>query len=208
MFENLKDLLGEEYHDGITAEEVNNFFAGKNFADLSTGQYVDKNKYDRDIQGLNATIAEKNTALNARLTDEERAKQERENDKNEIKRLTDLLRENSINSNKNLALSTTSELKSILGIKEDDADYSTFINNITSDDGTKTTSMARYVNTLVKNAYEKGKTDANKNNMGNFGRSEKGDGGSNGDEVGQLGKELAKNSKQTTTTVDYFKRNK
>ena len=87
MFENLKDLLGEAYHDGITAEEVNSFFAGKNFADLSTGQYVDKNKYDRDIQGLNATIAEKNTALNARLTDEERAKQERENDKNEIKKI-------------------------------------------------------------------------------------------------------------------------
>ena len=58
------------------------------------------------------------------------------------------------------------------------------------------------------NIIEKGKTDANKNNMGNFGRSEKGDGNPNGDEVGQLGKELAKNSKQTTTTVDYFKRNK
>ena len=208
MFENLKDLLGEAYHDDITAEEVNTFFAGKNFADLSTGQYVDKNKYDRDIQGLNTTIAEKTSALNARLTDEEKAKQERENDKNEIKRLTDLLRENSVNNNKNLALSTTGDLKSILGIKEDDAEYNTFISNITSDDGTKTTSMARYVNTLVKNAYEKGKTDATKNSMGNFGRSEKGDGSSDKDDVGQLGKELAKNSKQTTTTVDYFKRNK
>lgn len=206
MFENLKDLLGEAYHDDITAEEVNSFFAGKNFADLSTGQYVDKNKYDRDIQGLNTTIAEKTNALNARLTDEEKAKQDRENDKNEIKRLTELLRENSVNSNKNLAFSTTADLKSILGIKEDDAEYNTFISNITSDDGTKTTSMARYVNGLVKSAYEKGKTDATKNNMGNFGRSEKGDGSSDKDDVGQLGKELAQHNKTNPTTVDYFKR--
>ena len=56
MFDNLKDMLGEAYHDGITAEEVNKFFAGKKFADLSTGLYVDKNKYDRDIQALNTTI--------------------------------------------------------------------------------------------------------------------------------------------------------
>ena len=54
MFENLKGMMGESYHDGITAEEVNNFFAGKSFADLSTGQYVDKNKYDREIQTLNS----------------------------------------------------------------------------------------------------------------------------------------------------------
>ena len=81
MFENLKGLLGEAYHDEITAEEVNSFFAGKNFADLSTGQYVDKNKYDRDIQSLNTTITEKQNALNAKLTDDERASQEREQDK-------------------------------------------------------------------------------------------------------------------------------
>ena len=56
-FENLKGLLGEAYHEGITADEVNNFFAGKNFADLSTGQYVDKAKHDREVQSLNATIA-------------------------------------------------------------------------------------------------------------------------------------------------------
>ena len=71
-FENLKNVLGEAYHEGITAEEVNNFFAGKSFADLSTGQYVDKNKYERDIQTLNATITEKQNALNAKLTDDEK----------------------------------------------------------------------------------------------------------------------------------------
>ena len=72
-FENLKNVLGEAYHEGITAEEVNNFFAGKSFADLSTGQYVDKAKHDREIQNLNATLTEKTNALNAKLTDDEKA---------------------------------------------------------------------------------------------------------------------------------------
>ena len=129
-FDNLKGLLGDAYHDDITAEEINNFFAGKNFADLSTGQYVDKNKYDRDIQNLNATITEKQNALNARLTDDERASQEREEDKQEIRRLTDLLKQNTVTGNKNLAMSATSNIKSILKLNNDDADYDKFINNI------------------------------------------------------------------------------
>ena len=116
MFENLKDLLGEAYHDDITAEEVNAFFSGKNFADLSTGQYVDKNKYDRDIQNLNTTIAEKQNALNSKLTDDEKAQQEREHDKNEIQRLTNLLKQNAVNGNKDYAMSSTNELKTILGL--------------------------------------------------------------------------------------------
>ena len=102
-FENLKGVLGEAYHEGITAEEVNTFFAGKNFADLSTGQYVDKNKYDRDIQALNTTITEKQNALNAKLTDDERAAQERDADKKTIEDLTKLLQQNTLTSNKTMA---------------------------------------------------------------------------------------------------------
>ena len=92
-FENLKGLLGEAYHEGITADEVNNFFAGKNFADLSTGQYVDKAKHDREVQSLNATITEKTNALNAKLTDDEKASQARDADKKEIVILEELYNE-------------------------------------------------------------------------------------------------------------------
>ena len=73
MFENLKDMMGDAYKADMTAEDVNNFFAGKKFTDLSTGLYVDKNKYERDIQSLQATITEKQNALNAKLTDDEKA---------------------------------------------------------------------------------------------------------------------------------------
>lgn len=208
MFENLKDLLGEAYHDDITAEEVNAFFSGKNFADLSTGQYVDKNKYDRDIQNLNTTITEKQNALNAKLTDDERAQQERQQDKDEIQRLTNLLKQNTVNSNKDFAISSTSEVRTILGLKDDDKDYGAFIDTIVSDDRGKTSTIAKYVAKVTKDAYEKGKKDALKDSMGNFGKSKK-DGDQDGaDDIGALGAELAKASQSQKQTVDYFARNK
>lgn len=206
MFENLKGLLGEAYHDGITAEEVNAFFAGKNFADLSTGQYVDKNKYDRDIQSLNTTITEKQNALNAKLTDDERASQEREQDKQEIRRLTDLLKQNTVTGNKGLAMNTTSNLKSILGLKDDDAEYDKFINNIVSDDSSKTNDIAKYVAKIANDAYNKGKTDATKDNMGNFGKSQRQSGDDSSKEVGELGAQLAKASMRQSEKIDYFAR--
>lgn len=45
--ENIKKLLGDSYHEGITLEEVDNFLKDKKMVDLSTGKYVDKDKYDR-----------------------------------------------------------------------------------------------------------------------------------------------------------------
>lgn len=207
-FENLRGLLGEAYHEDITAEEVNNFFAGKNFADLSTGQYVDKNKYDRDIQSLNTTIQEKTNALNSKLTDDERASQERQQDKQEIQRLTELLKQNTVTGNKNLAISATSGIKNILGLKDDDKDYTSFINNIVSDDGERTNSIAKYVAKIANDAYEKGKKDALKDNMGNFGKSKKSADDEGSEKVGELGAMLAKNALKKTGTVDYFARNK
>lgn len=44
--ENLKNLLGSAYHEGITVEEINTFLSGKNYVNLKDGGYVDKNKYD------------------------------------------------------------------------------------------------------------------------------------------------------------------
>ena len=44
--ENLKKLLGDGYHEGMTVEEINSALNGKNFVDLKSGRYVDKNKYD------------------------------------------------------------------------------------------------------------------------------------------------------------------
>lgn len=207
-FENLKGLMGESYHEGITAEEVNNFFAGKNFADLSTGQYVDKNKYDRDVQALNTTITEKQNALNAKLTDAEKESQAREADRQKIAELTQLLEQNTINGNKTMAGGLLSQAKTILGLKDDDAEYGSFIDNIVSNDATKTSTIAKYVAKLTKDAYEKGKQDATKDAMGKFGSQTKGQGDDGANGIENLGKNLAKASMGAIKkeTVDYFKR--
>lgn len=203
-FENLKNVLGEAYHEGITAEEVNNFFAGKSFADLSTGQYVDKNKYERDIQTLNATITEKQNALNAKLTDDEKRQAAANADKAEIARLQKLLQENSINSNKDLAIGTMSSVKSLLELKDDDNEYNTFIDTIVSEDRGKTNLIATYISKITKDAYEKGKKDATKDAMGEFGKDVKG--GNSSKKETNLGAELAKNSMKKPQSVDYFAR--
>ena len=207
MFDNLKGLMGEAYHEGITAEEVNTFFAGKNFADLSTGQYVEKNKHDREIQSLNATITEKQNALNAKLTDEEKESQAREADRKEIERLTQLLQQNTVTSNKTMAGGLLAQAKTILGLKDDDTDYGKFLDNIVSDNSDKTNSIAKYVAKLTADAYEKGKQDAIKDKLGSFGNQNKGN-GDNDNPVENLGKTLAQASKSVVAKeqVDYFKR--
>lgn len=204
MFENLKDMMGDAYKADMTAEDVNNFFAGKKFTDLSTGLYVDKNKYERDIQSLQATIAEKQNALNAKLTDDEKAQQEKLNKDKEIQRLTELLKTNTLNSNKSMAIGNTADIKSILKIEEDDTEFATFLDNIVSEDGAKTTAIAKYINKAVKDAYEKGKQDATKDSMGDFGKKTKGDTSKSKED--DLGSRLAKLNSPKTQTVDYFKR--
>ena len=207
-FENLKGVMGEAYHEGITAEEVNTFFAGKNFADLSTGQYVEKNKHEREIQSLNATITEKQNALNAKLTDEEKESQAREADRKKIEELTQMLQQNTVTSNRNMAGGLLSQARTILGLKDDDTEYGSFMDSIVSDDSAKTNLIAKYVAKLTKDAYEKGKQDAVKDNMGKFGNQGKGQEQNGSNELDNLGQRLAKQSMANINKeqVDYFKR--
>ena len=43
---NLQELLGADYVEGMSIDAINNALSTRKFADLSTGQYVDKNKYN------------------------------------------------------------------------------------------------------------------------------------------------------------------
>ena len=99
--------------------------------------------------------------------------------------------------------------RDILGIDATDKDFGTFVDNITTEDDKKTSAIANYVSTIVKDAYEKGKQDATKDAMGNFGKNKgqgakdnKGDG-----EIGELGKRIA-NTMNKKSQFDYFKQNK
>lgn len=202
---NLKELMGDAYKDGITVEEITSFFDGKKFADLSTGQYVDKNKFDNTVNNLNKELTDTKNQLSTKLTDEEKAIEAQKNQTAEIERLKKLLSENTINGNKNTVVGVLASTRDTLGLDVNDKDFVKFVDHITSEDSARSTDIANYVSKVVKDAYEKGKQDATKDSMGKFG---KGNGQSNDgadDKIGEIGKRLAGLNKPNKETFDYFK---
>ena len=208
----LQALMGDSYKEGLTVEDITNFMKGKKFADLSTGSYVDVNKYNNEIATLNKTITEKDNAIKAKdnelkskMSDEDLVKAAQKEKDDEIERLKQLLSDNTLSSNKSIANSSLVEGLNLIGIKDDDDKVKTFIDNITTEDTEKTSSVAKYVNQLIKDAYEKGKKDSTKDAMGEFGK-QKGGSSKGGDEIGALGKELAQKHSSKKTDFDYFKK--
>ncbi len=202
----LQKLMGDSYKEDLTIDDIKNFMKGKNFADLSSGNYVDKNKYNADIKNLNDKISAKDTELQSKMTDDEKAKAASNAQAAEIERLTKLLSENTITTNKSVANSSLAESLGLIGVKSDDKDLMSFIDNITTEDKERTTSVAQYVNKLIKDAYEKGKKDSTKDAMGNFGK-QKGSSGSGQPEIGELGKKLAQQNSVNDKKFDYFNKN-
>ena len=204
----LQKLMGDSYKEGLTVEDITNFMKGKNFADLSTGNYVDKNKYNADVNDLNSKLSAKDAELQSKMTDDEKAKAATAAKDAEIENLKKLLSANTLTTNKSVASSSLAEGLTLLGIKADDNELTSFMDNITTEDASKTTSVAQYVNKLIKDAYEKGKKDSTKDAMGNFGK-QNGGSNTNNQEIGKLGKELAQlNSASANKKFDYFNQNK
>ena len=204
---NLKEVLGDAYKEGMTFEEVSNFFEGKKFVDLSTGNYVDKNKYENEVNTLKTQLSEKDAALKNKMSDAEKVQLAQKEKDAEIEKLKTMLTNTAITGNKNTVNGITLSAREILGLDANDENYVSFVDNITTEDDTKSTSIATYVTKLVKDAYEKGKKDATKDDMGNLG---KGKGNANGqndpkDELGEFGKKLASMS-APKEKFDYFKR--
>lgn len=188
----LQEMLGDSYKEGMTFDEVANFFEGKNFADLSTGAYVDKNKFDNQVNSLTKQLNETKSQLKSKLTDEELKNAESQQQADRIKELENKLKENTVASNKTLVNNTLTNVRDTLGLDVSDKEYNSFIDNITGEDSNITTNVANYISKLVNDSYEKGKQDALKDEMGNFGKN-KGQGSNSGEKVvGGLGKELAK----------------
>ena len=206
MNEELKALLGDSYKEGMTLEEVGAFFKGKKFADLSSGNYVDKAKYDNQINSLNAKITEKENALNAKLTDEEKNAKASQEQAQRIKDLEKMLKDNTISGNKNVVNSVLQGSRDILGIQATDNDFVSFVDNITTEDSEKTNKIANYISKIIKDSYEKGKQDATKDAMGNFGQHKGQDSdGNGGKEISDLGKRLATAKKGKQEEYNYFK---
>lgn len=209
----LQALMGDSYKEGLTVEDITNFMKGKKFADLSQGGYVDVNKYNNEIANLNKTITDKDNTIKAKdnelkskMSDEDLVKAAQKEKDDEIERLKAMLSANTLSSNKSIANSSLVEGLNLIGIKDDDNELKSFIDNIVTEDTDKTSSIAKYVNKLVKDAYEKGKKDSTKNAMGEFGK-QKGNSTNGNKEIGALGKELAQKHVSNKTDFDYFKKN-
>lgn len=203
---NLKELLGDNYHEDMSFDEVSNALSSMKLADLSTGAYVDKNKYEADIKAKNSEIQKKNDELTAKMTADEKAQAE------EAKKdaLIDELRKQIITSNINTSHSAAESIlagsKTILGIDDADEAYTKFIGSISSENLDDTKTIATYINKLVQDSYKKGKEDASKNNMGAFAKGVTTNASGDGKAVENLGTQLAKAN--TVKAVDsnlYFK---
>lgn len=200
----LKEMLGDSYKEGMSFDDVATFFEGKNYADLSTGAYVDKNKYDNQVNNLTKQLNDTKTQLNNKLTDEEKNAQASQQQADRIKELEGLLKANTVASNKSLVNNIMTGSRDILGLEATDKEYLSFVDSISTEDSDKTTKVANYISKIVKDAYEKGKKDADKDAMGNFGKN-KGQGSSSAENVvGKLGKELASRNVQKEQ-YNYFK---
>lgn len=208
MEEQLKELMGENYHDGITAEEVQKYFqeAGQKSV-LESGKYVNKEMADAEKVKLQKQIEEKENALKAKMTDEEKQVAAQAAKDKELQDLKDLLAKNTLSSNNYKAFGLTAEARLNADVKDDDAEFTKFIENIVSEDETKTTEISSYINKIVKAAYEKGKSDMTKGkmaSMGNFNKNENNNGQDN--DKGSLGERLAKVGKTTGNAENpYFK---
>lgn len=196
--EQLKTLLGENF-DG--AKE---FF--KNQV-LGNGDYVRKEMSEANINSLKKQLEDANNTIKAKMTDEEKEKASRDADKATIEDLQKQLAEQVKMANRSSAVSNITEAIKLAEIKEDDKNLSDFIDNITSDDREKTKSVSKYINDMVKNAYEKGKAEATKQNLskiGNF-NANKSD-VSDSKAKDSTAKRLAENNaKIKNTKSNYFK---
>lgn len=206
MNEELKKLLGDAYHDDMTAEEIQEAMTKLL---LGTGNYVNKGKSEAEKKKLEDELAKAKKELQNKMTDDEKKSAEDKEKEDLIEKLKQQLIDNSLETNIIQAKALTAVARQRAGIKDDDTDYATFIGNITSQDKDKTNSIGSYINKMVQAAYDQGKAEMTKQKMGQMGSFMKQDDGSQeggeADKDIELGKQIAQLSTPKETNNPYFK---
>lgn len=207
MEDEIKELLGDNYQEGMSAKDVQEAF---NKMLLGTGRYVNKDNADAQQRKLEEDykkqIAELNQTINSKMTDDEKMKAAQAQRDKEFEEMKKMLEQSRIDASLLSFKSNVSEAKTLAGIEDDDSDFSEFISNAALEDKEKNNSVSKYINTIVKKAYEKGKSDAVKEGLGKMGKDGK---GSQGDddgetEVDQKVKSITANMAKTKESY-YFK---
>lgn len=162
----LEEIMGSSYRADMTQEEVTAYFKNQL---LSGGEYVSKAKADADKSDSAKKIADLEAKLNGNLSDEEKKAAEFQALQEEIKALKESGRLSKLETAQLKAEGTLAEARILLDIKADDKEYKALISNISAEDSAKTESIGKYISKLVKDAYEKGKAESTKKNLGAMG---------------------------------------
>lgn len=203
---NLQEMLGDAFHEDMSFDEINEALSGKKFADLSTGNYVDAHKYKADLEAKTNELSTVRKQLDAKLSDSEKEAVSREADKAKIRELEEFIKNQNVASNRDRVEALTADVKTILGIENTNEEYGKMLSVLSQNETENARSMATYINKLVKESYEKGKKDANKDNLGNFSTGVNKAPSEKEQEEGGFGKMLAESGKPEIDPNYYFKR--
>lgn len=214
MEDEIKELLGDNYHEGMSAKDVQEAF---NKMLLNTGKYVNKDNADAQKREVEKQLKEQiealendkktlNESLNNKLTDEEKIKAAEAKRDQELEELRKQLAQSNLDRSMLNFTNNVSEAKKLAGIDDDDDDFSNFISSATLEDRDKNNNVSKYINSMVKKAYEKGKADATKDNLGKMGKDGKGSQGDDdgSSEVDQKVKNIIEKTAKKTDSY-YFK---
>lgn len=185
----LEDILGEAYTEGMSIDDINAALADKKLVDLSSGNYVDKNKYQSKIKELQDTIDKQNEDINNRMTEEEKKNNAQLENQKKFDALQKLCDEQRLELNKMRVASHTRSVQDLLEIKDTDDEYNNFVSAVSKNDNESAENIASYIEKIAKAAYEKGKKESVRKGMSDMGK-QNGNGSESGKNI--LGTELAK----------------
>lgn len=204
MNEQLKQLMGDAYKEDMTADDIQAFF--KNQV-LGNGTYVNREAAEAEKKKLQDALNAKDLELKNRMTEDEKKAAADQALKDEIAELKKQLLDGQVSNSEYKAISLTAKTRLNSGVSDDDKDFADFIKNISSEDETKTSKVANYVNTLVQKAYEKGKADVTKSKLGDMGKLNTGagtNGGTGKTEAEERAERLAKGIATVKKEQSYF----
>lgn len=164
----LKEILGEDYREDMTDDEIRSAME-KNF--LASGKYENKEKVDAERRKAASDKKALEEKIKSKMSEDELSAKELEDLKSQIEALKNEKIESNKKYSRTISTANMSEAKTLLEIKEGDKEFEEFLDSISGEDSEVSSKTSSYVMKLVKNAYEKGKALATKENLGEMGKT-------------------------------------
>jgi hypothetical protein len=168
-YENVKSLLGGDFKEGMTSEEILGALNSKKLADLSTGQYVVKGKFDE--------ISNKNKTLEAQISDLEKAKMTEDEKKIKEQEEKDKLIQTLMADN-----SKTKAEKVLVSAGLSETEYSKILDKLVEANPTKASEVANEVKDIISLVSKKVEDRLNQDLLRNLGNPANGDKNKKSDE--------------------------